>query len=101
MDGKSARGSRNGHLPSAHLPAAITGDRQTISQLRVPGKTNEITGFARLLASFDLTGSTLALGYRKRLRCVRDTTFTHAPAPLPLRCDATVHAAVARAQARS
>ncbi|GAA3084196.1 hypothetical protein GCM10020000_83120 [Streptomyces olivoverticillatus] len=56
VDGKSARGSRNGHVPSAHLLAAMTGDGQTISQLRVPDKTNEITGFARLLAPFDLTG---------------------------------------------
>ncbi|WP_431045366.1 ISAs1 family transposase [Streptomyces sp. P1-3] len=56
VDGKSARGSPNGHVPSAHLLAAMTGDGQTISQLRVPDKTNEITGFARLLAPFDLTG---------------------------------------------
>ncbi|MQT02025.1 transposase family protein [Streptomyces jumonjinensis] len=49
-DGKSARGSRNSRVPSAHLPTAMTGDGQTISQLPVPDKTNEITGFARPLA---------------------------------------------------
>ncbi|WP_050993754.1 hypothetical protein [Streptomyces violaceusniger] len=36
VDGKSARGSGNGHVPSAHLLAAMTSDGQTISQLRVP-----------------------------------------------------------------
>ncbi|MGA5134455.1 hypothetical protein ACPCTO_32145 [Streptomyces olivoreticuli] len=50
VDGKSARGSRNGHVPPVHLSAAMTGDGQTISRLRVPDKTNEITGSARLLA---------------------------------------------------
>ncbi|MFE5812934.1 transposase [Streptomyces sp. NPDC056479] len=56
VDGKSARGSRDGHVPPPHLLTAMTGDEQTISQLRVPDKTNELTGFARLLAPFDLTG---------------------------------------------
>ncbi|MER6076278.1 transposase family protein [Streptomyces sp. NPDC001817] len=41
-DGKSARGSRHGQTPAAHLPA-MTSNGQTITQLRVPDKTNEIT----------------------------------------------------------
>ncbi|UXX97381.1 ISAs1 family transposase [Streptomyces sp. AD2-2] len=56
MDGKSARGSRHGDIPAAHLLAAITGTGMTVTQLRVPAKTNEITCFAALLAPYDLTG---------------------------------------------
>ncbi|TRO55733.1 ISAs1 family transposase [Streptomyces sp. IB201691-2A2] len=55
-DGKSARGSRDGGMPAAHLLAAMTDDGRTVTQLRVPGKTNEITCFAALLEPFDLTG---------------------------------------------
>ena len=59
VDGKSARGSRHGITPAAHLLAAMTGTGQTVTQLRVPAKTNEITCFAALLAPFDLTGVTV------------------------------------------
>jgi predicted transposase YbfD/YdcC len=59
VDGKSARGSRHGTTPAAHLLAAMTGTGQTVTQLRVPDKTNEITCFADLLAPFDLTGVTV------------------------------------------
>ena len=55
-DGKSARGSRHGQSPAAHLLAAMTGDGRTVTQLRVPDKTNEITCFAALLEPFDLSG---------------------------------------------
>jgi hypothetical protein len=51
-DGKSARGSRRGQTPAAHLLAAMTSDSQTVTQLRVPDRTNEITCFAALLAPF-------------------------------------------------
>ncbi|EXU67696.1 hypothetical protein Z951_13520 [Streptomyces sp. PRh5] len=44
VDGKSARGSRNGHVPSADPLSAMAGDGQTISQLRVPDKTNAAAG---------------------------------------------------------
>ncbi|GAX49711.1 hypothetical protein [Streptomyces olivochromogenes] len=57
VDGKSARGSRHDDTPAAHLLAAMTGDGLTVTQLRVPDKTNEITCFAGLLAPFDLTGA--------------------------------------------
>lgn len=59
VDGKSARGSRHEDTPAAHLLAAMTGDGLTVTQLRVPDKTNEITCFAGLLAPFDLTGVTV------------------------------------------
>ncbi|WP_412075477.1 transposase family protein [Streptomyces xanthophaeus] len=41
VDGKSARGSRTATGPAAHLLAAMTGTGQTVTQLRVPDKTNE------------------------------------------------------------
>ncbi|MEV7233403.1 hypothetical protein AB0N06_05285 [Streptomyces sp. NPDC051020] len=49
VDGKSARGSRTGDSPAAHLLAAMTADGMAVTQLRVPDKTNEITCFAALL----------------------------------------------------
>ncbi|MEU0100357.1 hypothetical protein [Streptomyces sp. NPDC006267] len=36
VDGKAARGSRHGISPAAHLLAAMIGDGQTVTQLRVP-----------------------------------------------------------------
>jgi predicted transposase YbfD/YdcC len=59
VDGKSARGSRHDTTPAAHLLAAMTGSGQTVTQLRVPDKTNEITCFAALLEPYDLTGVTV------------------------------------------
>ncbi len=41
IDGKSARGSRLGGTPAANLLAAMTGTGMTVTQLRVPEKTNE------------------------------------------------------------
>ena len=55
-DGKSVRGSRHDDVLAAHLFAAMTGDGRTLTQLRVPDRTNEITCFAALLEPFDLTG---------------------------------------------
>ena len=43
-------------MPAAHLLAATTGDGRTLTQPRVPDKTNEITCFAALLEPFGLTG---------------------------------------------
>ncbi|WP_370270698.1 ISAs1 family transposase [Streptomyces sp. V4I8] len=59
VDGKSARGSRLGATPAAHLLAAMTGTGMTVTQLRVPEKTNEITCFAALLNPNDLQGVTV------------------------------------------
>lgn len=56
VDGKSARGSRTDAAPAAHLLSAVTAGR-TVSQLRVPDKTNEITAFTALLGPFDLGGT--------------------------------------------
>jgi predicted transposase YbfD/YdcC len=69
VDGKSARGSRHDETPAAHLLAAITGTGMTVTQLRVPGKTNEITCFDALLAPYDLTGVTVTAD---ALHCQRD-----------------------------
>ncbi|MFD9359680.1 ISAs1 family transposase [Streptomyces sp. NPDC060031] len=57
VDGKTARGSRTETAPAAHLLSAVTAAGRTVSQLRVPDKTNEITAFTALLAPFDLTGA--------------------------------------------
>ncbi|MGW6395148.1 ISAs1 family transposase, partial [Streptomyces sp. NPDC055103] len=59
VDGKAARGSRHDSVAAVHLLAALTNTGQTVSQLRVPDKTNEITGCTRLLAPFDLRGITV------------------------------------------
>ncbi|MCX5426179.1 ISAs1 family transposase [Streptomyces sp. NBC_00078] len=59
VDGKTARGSRTVTSPAAHLLAAMTGAGQTVTQLRVPDKTNEITCFAALLEPFYLAGVTV------------------------------------------
>ncbi|WP_435060209.1 ISAs1 family transposase [Streptomyces sp. bgisy060] len=59
VDGKTARGSRSHAAPAAHLLAAVTGTGRTVTQLRVPAKTNEVTAFRHLLAPFDLTGVTV------------------------------------------
>ncbi|MEV6683598.1 ISAs1 family transposase [Streptomyces erythrochromogenes] len=50
---------RHGTSHAAHLPAAMTGDGRTVTQLRVPDKTGEITCFTTLLAPYDLTGVTV------------------------------------------
>lgn len=69
VDGKSARGSRHGEIPAAHLLAAVTGAGLTVTQLRVPRKTNEITCFEALLAPYDLAGVTVTAD---ALHCQRD-----------------------------
>ncbi|WP_327417472.1 ISAs1 family transposase [Streptomyces sp. NBC_01233] len=56
VDGKTVRGSRMDTAPAAHLPSAVVSGGRTVSQLRVPDKTTEVTGFTRLLAPFGLTG---------------------------------------------
>ena len=57
VDGKTARGSHTETAPAAHLLSAVTAAGRTVSQLRVPDKTNEITAFTALLDPFDLTGT--------------------------------------------
>ncbi|WP_157881523.1 ISAs1 family transposase [Streptomyces phaeochromogenes] len=60
VGGKSARGSRSGDSPAAHLLAAMTGAGTAVTQLRAPDKTNEITCFAALLEPYDPSGVTVA-----------------------------------------
>jgi hypothetical protein len=57
VDGKSVRGSRTETAPAAHLLSAVTAAGRTVSQLRMPDRTNEITAFTALLDPFDLTGT--------------------------------------------
>nr|WP_173310068.1 transposase family protein [Streptomyces fulvorobeus] len=57
VDGQGARGSRTETAPAAHLLSAVTAAGRTVSQLRVPDKTNEITAFTALLDPFDLAGA--------------------------------------------
>jgi predicted transposase YbfD/YdcC len=59
VDGKTARGSRTAGVPAAHLLAAMTDTGMTVTHLRVPDKTNDITCFAALLAPYDLAGVTV------------------------------------------
>ncbi len=59
VDGKTARGSRVGDTPAAHLLAAMTNNGQVIAQLRVSDKTNEITCFADLLRPFGIAGTVI------------------------------------------
>ena len=54
-----SRKQGNDQSPAAHLLAAMTDQGRTVTQLRVPDKTNEITCFAALLEPCDLTGVTI------------------------------------------
>jgi predicted transposase YbfD/YdcC len=60
----------------------VTGDGLTVTQLRVPDKTNEIICYATLLEPFDLTGIVVMADtlhtqrvIENRLHFIRDTTF--------------------------
>ena len=58
LDGKTLRGSREGNQTGVHLLAAVVhGSGQVVAQIRVDGKTNEITRVAPLLSELDITGS--------------------------------------------
>ncbi|MGJ5890789.1 hypothetical protein ACSCBZ_02400 [Streptomyces niveiscabiei] len=88
VDGKNARGSRTVTSPAAHLPAAMTGTGQTVTQLRVPDKTNEITCFAALLEPFDLAGVTVTADALCRHRhnphvFIRRPAHPARPCPVP------------------
>ena len=57
VDGKTARGARVGDGRAVHLLAALQhGDGVVLGQRVVDGKSNEITAFAPLLDSIDITG---------------------------------------------
>jgi predicted transposase YbfD/YdcC len=57
VDGKCLRGSRDQAGQAVTVLGAIVQDGTLVAQQRVPDKTNEITGFAALLAVLDLEGA--------------------------------------------
>jgi DDE family transposase len=68
LDGKTARGSRDGGTPAVHLVAAYAPDvRATVAQLRVDAKTNEHKAALELLGVLPLKGKVVT----------GDAMFTH------------------------
>lgn len=58
LDGKTARGSRDGHGAAVHLLSAVTHEQGVVvAQTRVAEKTNEIKGVVPLLADLDVRGA--------------------------------------------
>jgi hypothetical protein len=57
LDGKTARGSRDGEAPAIHLLAAYAPDVQAVvAQLRVDAKTNELKAALEMLAVLPIQG---------------------------------------------
>jgi hypothetical protein len=57
LDGKTARGSRDGQAPAVHLLAAYAPDVQAVvAQLRVDAKTNELKAALEMLAVLPVAG---------------------------------------------
>jgi hypothetical protein len=68
LDGKTARGSRDGQAPAAHLLTAYAPEVQTVlAQLRIDGKTNEHKAALELLGVLPLAGKVVT----------GDAMFTH------------------------
>ncbi|MGH3850270.1 MAG: hypothetical protein ACRDRT_11275, partial [Pseudonocardiaceae bacterium] len=67
IDPSSYRSHGSSREPSP--VAGMTGTGMTITQLRVPDKTNEITCFASSAGAYDLTGCCCVSGMRARLAC--------------------------------
>lgn len=60
LDGKTARGSRDGAAPAVHLLAAYAPDVQAVvAQLRVDAKTNELKAALEMLAILPIKGRVL------------------------------------------
>jgi DDE_Tnp_1-associated/Transposase DDE domain len=58
IDGKTARGSRDGEVPGVHLVAAYCSDAQAVlAQLRVDAKTNEHKAALELLGVLPVKGN--------------------------------------------
>jgi hypothetical protein len=58
LDGKTARGSRDGEIPGQHLVAAYDADaRAVLAQLRVDAKTNEHKAALQLLGILPIAGT--------------------------------------------
>jgi hypothetical protein len=61
IDGKTARGSRDGEVPGVHLVAAYLADAQAIlAQIRVDAKTNEHKAALELLGLLPVKGSIIS-----------------------------------------
>jgi hypothetical protein len=57
LDGKTARGSRDGEAPAVHLLAAYAPDVQAVvAQLRVDAKTNELKAALEMMAILPIKG---------------------------------------------
>jgi hypothetical protein len=68
IDGKTARGSRDGDTPGVHLVSAYAPDvKAVLAQLRVDAKTNEHKAALELLGVLPITGKVLT----------GDAMFTH------------------------
>ncbi len=68
IDGKTARGSRDGDTPAVHLVAAYAPDvHATVAQLRVDAKTNEHKAALQLLGVLPIKGKIIT----------GDAMFTH------------------------
>jgi hypothetical protein len=68
IDGKTARGSRDGDTPAVHLVAAYAPDvHATVAQLRVDAKTNEHKAALELLGVLPIKGKIVT----------GDAMFTH------------------------
>jgi DDE_Tnp_1-associated len=68
IDGKTARGSRDGATPAAHLVSAYAPDvKAVLAQLRVDAKTNEHKAALELLGILPLSGKVVT----------GDAMFTH------------------------
>jgi DDE_Tnp_1-associated/Transposase DDE domain len=68
IDGKTARGSRDGVIPAVHLVAAYAPDvHATLAQLRVDAKTNEHKAALELLGVLGIKGKVIT----------GDAMFTH------------------------
>ncbi len=64
VDGKSVRGARHasGDGQARHAGGSRSAGRAVLAQVRVDGKTNEITQFAPLLAPLGLAGAVVTAG---------------------------------------
>jgi hypothetical protein len=68
VDGKTARGSRDGAMPGVHLLSAYAPEvKATLAQLRVDARTNEHKAALELLGVLDLEGKVVT----------GDAMFTH------------------------
>jgi predicted transposase YbfD/YdcC len=74
LDGKTARGSRDGEVPGQHLVAAYDSDaRAVLAQIRVDAKTNEHKAALQLLGILPLAG---AIFVGDAMFCQRDLCAT-------------------------